>query len=306
MTAAPAAEPRPQRDDELIAYHEAGHAVAMWTLGLGIDVVTIEPARELSDYATPVYEYDEPAAGDLYARRFIVEQSVTQLHAGDVASRLLRPQVGLGQAAIDHRRIHAYMSTVEDDAAVQITWCNHLWQRAYTLLSWPPKWYLVVGLAQQLLEHRTLVGKEAERYLGRAAEQLKYDPRMPNCVLLGEVTYVCSPWHRDWQKASSSSHAGKRTDVPETIAALSAKADVRPITAALPGLSTRARNYLAICDIRTAVDLEDWSERALGMFKGGGRKTVQEIIDAAAAAGVPLAPPSNKYPWQLNPTRWRR
>jgi hypothetical protein len=304
MTTAPAAEP--QRDDELIAYHEAGHAVAMWTLGLGIELVTIEPARGLSGYAIAASEYDEAADGDVYARRFMVEQSGIQLHAGDVASRLLRPDVGPGQAAMDHRRVHAYMSRVEDDGGLQITWCHYLWQRAYTLLSWPPTWYVIVGLARQLLEHRTLMGKEAERYLGRAAEKLKYDPRMPNCVLLGEVTYVCSPWHQDWQKASSASHVARRTDVPETIARLSAKADVRPITAALPGLSTRAKNYLAICDIRTAAELEDWTERALGMFKGGGKKTVQEIVDAAAATGVPLAPPSSKYPWQRNPARWRR
>jgi hypothetical protein len=33
---------------------------------------------------------------------------------------------------------------------------------------------------------------------------------------------------------------------------------------------------------------------------------VQEIVDAAAAAGVPLGPAGYKLPWQLNPVRWRR
>lgn len=43
----------------------------------------------------------------------------------------------------------------------------------------------------------------------------------------------------DWQ-ASPSSRTAKRTDLPETIAGLGAKADVRPIAAALPALDARA------------------------------------------------------------------
>jgi hypothetical protein len=306
MTIEPDPAPAAQPDLELIAYHEAGHAVAMWVLGLGVKIVSIVPARGMSGYAEPEYEYVAPADADLHTRRFIAEQSVIQLHAGDVAARLVRPDVGLGQAGIDHRRIHGNLAGVEDDAALQITWCNYLWQRAYTLLTWPPKWYLVVGLARQLLEHGTLDGKEATRYLARAAEKLKFDPGMPNCILLGEVSYVCSPWHRDWQQASPSAHPAKRTDLRESIAGLSAKADVRPIEQALPGLSTRARRYLAHLDIRIAAELEDWNAWSLGGFKGGGKKTVQEIVDAAAAAGVPLGPAGYKLPWQLNPVRWRR
>jgi len=306
MTSADPDPTRTQADNELIAYHEAGHAVAMWALGLGIGIVSIVPANGLNGHARTAYEYEPPADGNLHVRRFIVEQSVIQLHAGDVASRLLRPDVTVRQAALDHRHIHGKMADVVDDAALQITWCHYLWQRAYTMLSWPSKWYLVVGLAQQLLDHGTLDGKEATRYLARAAEKLKHDPHMPNCILLGEVSYVCSPWHRDWQKASPSAHVGKRTNVPDTIAGLTARADVRPIEQALSGLSTRARNYLRSCDIRIAADLEDWNARSLGMYKGGGKKTVQEIVDAAAAANVPLAPLDLSYPWQRNPARWRR
>lgn len=296
----------PEPDRELVAYHEAGHAVAMWLLGLGIEIVSIVPAHGLSGYANPAYEYTAPADGNLHTRRFIVEQSTVQLHAGDVASRLFRPDVGLGQAAIDHRQVHRAMASVEDDSALQITWCNYLWQRAYTLLAWPPRWYLVVGLARELLTHGTIHGKEATRYLERAAKKLEYDPDMPNCVLLGEVTYVCSPWHREWVKASPSSHRPKRTDVRASIATLTATTDERSIEEALPGLSRRARRYLAVLDIRIAADLEDWNTSSLGTFRGGGDKTVQEIVDAAGAAGVALAPPGPHLPWELNPSRWRR
>jgi hypothetical protein len=30
-----------EMDDELLAFHEAGHAVAMWRLGFGISVVSV-------------------------------------------------------------------------------------------------------------------------------------------------------------------------------------------------------------------------------------------------------------------------
>src|SRR6185436_14343656 len=118
-------------DDELFAYHEAGHAVAMWRLGLGVGKVSIEPEGDLRAYAESALEYEPAPEHDLDARRFIVEQNVLYLHAGDVAARLFRPSVGPGQASRDHQSIHRWMYRVEDSGTIQITWCNHLWQRAY-------------------------------------------------------------------------------------------------------------------------------------------------------------------------------
>ncbi|MEO8379996.1 MAG: hypothetical protein ABI779_10075 [Acidobacteriota bacterium] len=289
----------------MFAYHEAGHAVAMWVLGLGVKTVSIEPKGELSGYAEPALEYGDPPHDDLYARRFIVEQNVLYLHAGDVAARLFRPSVGLGQASTDHRSVHQWMYSVEDSGTIQITWCNHLWQRAYDLLHWPGNWFLVIGLAQQLLQHRTLHEAEATRYLHLATARLEYDPWMPNAVLVGEVMRVCSPWHRKWyEEAIAAEQKPKRTDMPTTIADLSARADVRPITWALNPLSTRARNLLRRCGVRAVVDLEDWNEWSLGCVRGGGTKTVAEILDAAARAGVRMGPPTHQFPHELNPHRW--
>jgi hypothetical protein len=51
---------------------------------------------------------------------------------------------------------------------------------------------------------------------------------MPNAVFVGEVTYVCSPWHRAWHEQSvAAAPAPKRVHVPESIAGLSAKPIVR-------------------------------------------------------------------------------
>jgi hypothetical protein len=299
-------ERTPHRDMELFAYHEAGHAVAMWLLGLGVKSVSIEPKGSVLGYAEPACEYEQPPQNDHYAQRFIVEQYVLFLHAGDVAARFLRPSVGLGQASTDHQNIHRRMCTVEESGTVQITWCNHLWQRAYELLHWPGNWRLVVGLAHQLLQHRTLHEAEATRYLHLATERLKHDPWVPNVVLVGEVRQVCSPWHREWYHRSiTAQQQVKPTHMPETIADLSARTDVRPITWALNPLSTRAQNLLKRCGVRTVVDLEDWNEWSLSGLRGGGRKTVNEILTAAARAGVRMARPVRQMPWQLNPYRWR-
>ncbi len=226
-------------DDELFAYHEAGHAVAMWELGLGVKTVSIEREGDLRGYAEPALEYENPPDLDMHARRFIVEQNVLYLHAGDVAARLFRPSVGLRQASADHQNIHRWMYSVEDSGTVQITWCNHLWQRAYDLLHWPGNWYLVVGLSQQLLQHRSLDEAEATRYLHLATERLKHDPWMPNAMLVGEVVPVCSPWHRKWYEESlTATQPPKRTDMPTTIADLSARA---PMTAGRDARREQAR-----------------------------------------------------------------
>ena len=132
------------------------------------------------------------------------------------------------------------MREVEDDASIRIAWCNYLWQRAYTFIAWPGQWYLVVGLAHQLLEHRTLDGAAAERYLRIAAAKVQYDPWMPNAGFIAEVTFVCSPWHREWHTRSwDTPMVAKRTALPQTLEGLSAQVDVRPISEALATLSAR-------------------------------------------------------------------
>lgn len=58
--------------------------------------------------------------------------------------------------------------------------------------------------------------------------------------------------------------------------------------------------------VRAVVDLEDGNEWSLSRMRGGGTKTVNEILAAAARVGVRMGPPTRQFPWQLNPERWRR
>jgi hypothetical protein len=297
-------DPEKPIDDVIRAHHEAGHCVVLWRLGYGVKQVTIEPTDGLLAF-TEARETASTSHPHPHVRRFFVEQAALYLHAGNVAARLLRPEVSLAHAKSDHDTIHDLMFRVEDDGAAHAAWCMHLWQRAYTLLAWPGQWYLVVGLARQLLQYRRLSGEEVERYLEVADNLLQYDPRMPNAKLIGELTYVCSPWHRRWYEQSVATPLRpKRPDVPTSIASVCAKADMRPLAWVLESLSGRARNLLERSGIRTVRDLGDWNARSLSRLRGAGEKTVREIAAAADRAGVHLAPPNADDPTRLNPRRW--
>jgi hypothetical protein len=288
-------------DDEARAYHEAGHAVAMWRFGFGIAEVSIVGRGDASGHAKPA-RIDAIAAEDqAEAKRACVERRAMYLLAGDVAMRLLRPGAGNLQSATDHKNLHHLMASVEDDGSVQFAWCAYLWQRVFTFISWPGQWYLIVGLAHQLIADRTLSGAAAERYLTKAAERLEYDPWMPNCVLVGDIRNVCSPFHRHWYaKAAQKALEPKRTAIPTTLAGLSAQIDTRLIRDVLSGLSTRAHGRLLREGIRTVGDLEDWTPFALWSLRGISKRTLEEILAAMELAGVHTAPDTRELPWQRN------
>ena len=292
--------------DELLAFHEAAHAVALWKLGLGIRSITIDPNAGIAGHTIPARAYDLEAERAPRVRRYIVEQNAMMLHAGNVAEQLLRPGTKESHSASDHDRIHSEMCEVEDDGSIHIAWCNYLWQRTYTLLAWPGQWKLIVALARALLTYRTLDGRSAEFYLKRLDDVLRHDPSMPNAVLIGEVTYVCSPWHRRWHsKAVETTLPAKRTDLPERVESMEPKPDLRPVQWALGPLSTRARRCLENAKIRSVMDLAYWSPWALSWMRGAGKLTVQEIVDAAARAEVHIAPDDAPLPWDADPERWR-
>jgi DNA-directed RNA polymerase alpha subunit len=97
--------------------------------------------------------------------------------------------------------------------------------------------------------------------------------------------------------------SGKRG--PEGVENMEPKPDLRPVVRALGPLSTRARRCIENAKIRSAMDLAYWSRDALSRIWGSGKLTVQEIVDAAASAGVHIAPDDAPLPWVVDPERWR-
>ena len=185
-----------QSEEVVTAFHESGHAVAMWKLGFGVGRVSAEPTISLQGYAEPAFEYVEPANANEHTRRFVVEQTALYLHAGDVAARLLCPDIGRGQAEEDHYLIHRRMDKVESDRTVQSTWCGYLWQRSRCLLAPPAHWHLVAALAYRLIEEGALDGKEVERYLLREESNWRHQSAVSKIARLDRAVFVSSPWHR--------------------------------------------------------------------------------------------------------------
>jgi hypothetical protein len=276
MTAAEKPHRPAAKEDERLAYHEAAHAVTMWKLDYGIDRVTIDPDENTLGHAQPAPGCDLESVRDARSRRYIVEQNAIVFHAGGVAEQLLQPGSRETGAAIDHDQIHQEMEQVEDDGSICITWCNYLWQRTYTLLAWPGQWKLIVALARELLTYRTLDGRSTELYLKRLHEVLQHDSLMPNAVLIGGVTYVCSPWHRKWHaKSVETVPPAKSTDLPECVENMEPKPDLRPVQWALGPLSTRARRCIENANIQSVMDLAYWSRYALSYMRGAGKLTIQ-------------------------------
>jgi hypothetical protein len=271
-------------DDDLLAHHEAAHAVAMWKLGVGVRWTSIERTPATAGDTMPARGF---AYRDEHAKRYCIEQSGIVLHAGGVAEALLRPGEGVTGAGQDHDELHQLMYEVEDDGSVQIAWCGYLWQRAYEFIAWPGQWKLVVALARMLIKHRLLDGPGTERYLSRVEDTLKYDLSMPNAKLVGEVTYVCSPWHRGWYaKAVETKLPPRRTALLDNVLAIEVGAETKLVSSVLASLSTRAVRCLERANIHTMVDLERCDEWTLASIRGAGERTVREIVDAAARAGV--------------------
>jgi hypothetical protein len=295
----------PTAEEERLAWHEAAYAVAMRKLGYRLDWVSIEPNEQTQGHLDLPRDYDRDSARGLMLRRHLVEQTAMILHAPSAAGQLLRPGSDQTDLSSRHDLLHREMYKVEDSGSVQLTWCNYLWQRIYEVLAWPGQWKALVALARVLRTHRTLDGRTAEFYLKSVDDALKHDPSMPNAVLIGEIKFVCSPWHWTWDaKCRETSISARRTDLPEAVEKIDTTF-LRPLRTALHPLSIRAQRCLGTANIRTVFDLRFWNARSLGSIKGVGRLTLREIVDAAERAGVPMAADDAPSPWSIDPERWR-
>jgi len=289
---------------DLVAVHEASHAIAMWRLGFGVEQCRIvERAGDLGA-TIPIRAVDDLSGSDEGTRRAAIERSGIALLAGNAGERRHRDDVDSAMSARDHAALHELMGAVEDDGSVRITWCSHVWQRAFAFVSEPRNWLLIVALARALERYGQLERDEIDVYLARVAAAIEHDGLTPNARLLDEARPVCSPWHRAWYGASlTSSVPEPRTELPESLTCIPVKADLTPVSIALPTLSSRVLGRLASVGIRTVFDLSEWNEWSLSAMKGITAETAREILAAAKAAGIATAPKGRQMPWEINPRR---
>ena len=282
---------------ERLAYHEAGHAVAMYRLGFGVRSITLEGIDSNAQGSCSPRRVPEIGDHETAAGRMAIEQYLVALHAGNAAERHLEPERVVRNSLIDHTHVHRMLQWMEEDTAVEFAWCSYLWQRAYAYITDPRQWRFVHKVARRLLDGpRTLGTAAVNHVLETAAGEVDRDRTLPDCVFLGQPPVnIRSPWHARWY-AGEDNQSVPRFEIGLFLAHSREPEPLRRTdqqsAGALPALdafpSQYTRHILQRHGINGVLDLARWSRRELAHRRGIGRKTLREIDEVAARYGVSL------------------
>jgi hypothetical protein len=279
--------------EELLAHHEAAHAVAMYRLGFGVRFLTLNRVDDFTGLCRP---RRAPQFGDhLTAEgRLEIEQYLLALHAGNAAERHLVPDRPDRRALYDHTNVHLMLQWIEDDTAVEFAWCSYLWQRSYAFITDPRQWRFVQKVARSLMDGpRTLGTTDVVRLLDATAAEVERDRTLPDFQLLGQPPVnVRSPWHARWYSGED------KQPFPRIELSFLAGLQLEPLrrpeqdaTGHFPGLdvfSPYAAHVLQRYGIRGLRDLATWSRKRLASLRGVGPKTLREIAEVTARFGITL------------------
>lgn len=161
------------------AYHEAGHAVVGWRLGIGLRKKGVTIAPKKGEYLgccfakAGVGRDIEWNASDRNSIR--AEKNVQSLLAGVIAQRRYNPRSVRGNpASSDHQ---AAIDTLSHFAAEQReveAWLKLLHIRTGNMLANPDIWRAVERLASALMERRTIPGKEVTEIIREGFDERLY------------------------------------------------------------------------------------------------------------------------------------
>jgi hypothetical protein len=152
---------------EATAYHEAGHAVASWRLGIaigrtGVTIVPDQTAGSLGSSASRQYVNRDIELDCSDRNRIRAERKVQVCLAGEVAQRRHDPRsVRRYHAKSDRRAAISLLTYFATERKELEAWFNLLHIRTENLLSNPDIWRAVERLAVALIERRTILGKDA-------------------------------------------------------------------------------------------------------------------------------------------------
>lgn len=149
------------------AYHEAGHAVIAWWLGVHLEAATIEP-NEAEGYQGAV------VAKFMTAISHKIEYDITPGLQRRVENYAVHTLAGVGaQRKFNPRSVRSYHSRADDQAVVNLLsyLCDpssKVWKpyvafmvaRARAAVENPINWRAIEVLAKELIRRRTMKGKE--------------------------------------------------------------------------------------------------------------------------------------------------
>jgi hypothetical protein len=162
------------------AYHEAGHAVAAWRLGIalgrkGVTIVPDEAAGTGGSSAhrgiiDPSIEYDTSDRNRIRA-----EKTVQSFLAGEVAQRRYNPRsVRNHHGYFDRHEAINTLSYFTNEEEELRAWLKLLRIRAECMFRNPDVWRAVERLGAALMERRTIGGKEATEIIHDGFKEALY------------------------------------------------------------------------------------------------------------------------------------
>lgn len=161
---------RPTAARSATAYHEAGHAVMAWKLGIALKKVTIVPDEDSagSCYHAKIVRGRYPECDDSPHTRIRMEKLAMVSLAGPVAQRLYSPRsIRHSHSSSDRKKARDVAFCVNDSAETATAFLKWLDLRVQQILR-SPVWTLVLqALAEELLRCETLSGREASELIRR-------------------------------------------------------------------------------------------------------------------------------------------
>ena len=199
--------------DELLAIHEAGHAVIAELLYLNPEYVTIEPSYRADGHLKR--RFPPISAQERWRELLFLCAGVV---AEGIRSEEVEPYEKLrwpGDVGTDSGRLWASLQSRSDDQRQQQVWFDSAFFQTQRILSNSAVWRSVESLAWRLLEARTLGGWEAASLIDAALGHSRWGRdrfKMGNRYASPPQTWIESREER-WQvkKAMAASAAGGAT-----------------------------------------------------------------------------------------------
>jgi hypothetical protein len=200
---------------EVVAYHEAGHAVVAWRLGVGIRRASIVPEEQdgsaghvLNRKLLRQSSYDIELADRFSPSRLQAEKRVMVSMAGELAQRRFR-QHSVRAYHVSSDREHIidiltrYAACPGPGEPIDITTHYNL-LREWTNAMLENDWYLVEAFADALIERRTLSSSEVRETL-LAAMDKKFNRPVGERLRLRQVLAAALRGHEKIPKATKNS-----------------------------------------------------------------------------------------------------
>jgi hypothetical protein len=162
-----------------VAYHEAGHAVACWRLGIGLrrEGVTIARDETAGSAGSCVHRQvvGRDIEGDASDRNRSKAEKLAQIClAGDIAARRHNPRGVWRGADSDHRDAIDTLTFLTATRKELEAWLKLLHIRTEQMLSNPDVWRAVERLATELIQRQTISGKEATEIIRNGFDEACY------------------------------------------------------------------------------------------------------------------------------------